>query len=215
MTAAGRVSVERTGILLRPNNARVLYRPFEPPSRERAMKIVARVMELCEPEVERHLTTVLSEFHGRHQRLQHFLLDRFAAVRHQLLTDRPLSESRRQLIGAYFRQEYALESAALFNPSIVWHPDQAGVPEGSRRFVLSLRAVGEGHVSGVGFRSGIVTADGRVGIDPPTGFVTGPPWWPTPSTTRTCFWESSASLAWWTTWWVWCSASSTTLCGSA
>jgi predicted GH43/DUF377 family glycosyl hydrolase len=174
MTAADRVRVERTGIILRPNNARVLYRPFEPPSRERAMKIVARVMELCESEVERQLAAVLSEFHGRHQRLQQFFLDRFEAVRHHLLTDRPLAESQRQLIGAYFTQEYALESAALFNPSIVWHPDQTGVPEGSRRFILSLRAVGEGHVSSVGFRSGLVNADGRIGIDPPTGFVTAP-----------------------------------------
>lgn len=175
MTAAGyRLTVERTGILLRPNNARVLYRPFEPPSRERAMKIVARVMELSDAAVEILLAAVLSEFHGRHQRLQQFFLDRFEVVQQHLLTDRPLAESRRQLIGAYFTQEYALESAALFNPSIVWHPDQAGVPEGSRRFVLSLRAVGEGHVSSVGFRSGLVDADGRISLDSPTGYVTAP-----------------------------------------
>jgi predicted GH43/DUF377 family glycosyl hydrolase len=170
----GPLQVERTGALLRPNNARVLYRPFEPPSRERAMRIVARVMALADPEVEILLGGVLSEFHGRHQRLQQFFLDRFEAVRHHLLSDRPLAESRRQLIGAYFTQEYALESAALFNPSIVWHPDQAGVPAGSRRFILSLRAVGEGHISSVGFRSGTVDAAGVVAIDPPTGFVTAP-----------------------------------------
>jgi len=117
---------------------------------------------------------VLSEFHGRHQRLQQFFLERYEAVRHHLLTDRPLAESRRQVIGAYFTQEYALESAALFNPSIVWHPDQSGVPGGSRRFILSLRAVGEGHISSVGFRSGMVNAEGAVVIDPPTGFVTAP-----------------------------------------
>ena len=167
-------AVERLGILLRPNNARVLYRPFEPPSRERAMKIVARVMELSDTEVEGLVAALLSEFHGRHQRLQQFFLDRFESLRQHLLTDRPLAACRRQLIGGYFTQEYALESAALFNPSIVWHPDQAGVPEGARRFILSLRAVGEGHVSSVGFRSGIVNADGRIGIDPPTGFVTAP-----------------------------------------
>lgn len=174
MTAGGRVAVERTGILLRPNNARVLYRPFEPPSRERAMKIVARVMELSDAEVEILLAAVLSEFHGRHQRLQPFFLDRFEAVRHLLLTDRQLGPGRRQLVGAYFTQEYALESAALFNPSIVWHPDQRGVPAGARRFILSLRSVGEGHVSSVGFRSGLVDAAGGITLDPPTGFVTAP-----------------------------------------
>jgi predicted GH43/DUF377 family glycosyl hydrolase len=171
---AGPLQVERTGTLLRPNNARVLYRPFEPPSRERATRIVARVMALSDPEVEVLLGGVLSEFHGRHQRLQQFFLDRFEAVRHHLLTDRVLADSRRQLVGAYFTQEYALESAALFNPSIVWHPQQAGLPEGGRRFILSLRAVGEGHISSVGFRSGVVDADGRISLDPPTGFVTAP-----------------------------------------
>jgi predicted GH43/DUF377 family glycosyl hydrolase len=168
------IRVERTGILLRPNNARVLYRPFEPPSRERAMKIVSRVMELSDPAVEILLAAVLAEFHGRHQRLQQFFRDRFEAVRSHLLTDRVLGESRQQLIGAYFTQEYALESAALFNPSIVWHPDQSGLAEGARRFVLSLRAVGEGHISSVGFRSGVVAADGRISLDPPSGFVTAP-----------------------------------------
>ena len=81
MTAPGyRLTVERTGVLLRPNNARVLYRPFEPPSRERAMKIVARVMELSDVAVEILLAAVLSEFHGRHQRLQQFFSDRFEVV---------------------------------------------------------------------------------------------------------------------------------------
>ena len=166
--------VERTGILLRPNNARVLYRPFQPPSPQRAMKIVGRIMELEEAAVEGLLADVLAEFHGRHQRLLHFFLERFAAVRQHLLTDRPLSEARRLVIGSYFTQEYALESAALFNPSIVWHPDQAGLPAGTRRFLISLRAIGEGHVSSVGFRAGTVDAAGRVTLAPPTGFVTAP-----------------------------------------
>jgi hypothetical protein len=78
----------------------------------------------------------------RHQRPREFFLHRFDQVRKHLLTDQPVSESRRLLIGSYFTQEYALESAALFNPSMVWHPDQSGLPPGSRRFILSLRATG-------------------------------------------------------------------------
>jgi predicted GH43/DUF377 family glycosyl hydrolase len=166
--------VERTGILLRPNNARVLYRPFEPPSPQRAMRIVGRIMELSEATIEELLAGVLAEFHGRHQRLLQFFQERFEAVRQHLLTDRPLSEARRLVIGSYFTQEYALESAALFNPSIVWHADQAGLPPGARRFLISLRAIGEGHVSSVGFRSGTVDAAGRVTLAAPTGFVTAP-----------------------------------------
>lgn len=94
--------VERTDILLRPNNARVLYRPFEPPSPQRAMKIVGRVMELGEEAVEGLLAGVLAEFHSRHQRLVQFFQERFEAVRHHVLTDRPLSEARRLVIGSYF-----------------------------------------------------------------------------------------------------------------
>jgi predicted GH43/DUF377 family glycosyl hydrolase len=131
-------------------------------------------MALPEPEVEQLLHDVLSEFHGRHQRLLPFLLERFEAVRHHLLTDTPVSESRRLLIGSYFTQEYALESAALFNPSLVWHPDQAGLPAGTRRFIVSLRAVGEGHVSSVGFRCGTIDAGGVIALARPTGFVTAP-----------------------------------------
>ncbi len=99
---------------------------------------------------------------------------RFEAVRRHLLTDTPLSENRRLLIGAYFTQEYALESAALFNPSIVWHPDQSGLAAGSRRFALSLRATGEGHISSITFRSGVVDDDNKITIDEPTRFVTTP-----------------------------------------
>ena len=104
----------------------------------------------------------MREFRERHQRTREFFLHRFEQVREHLLTDQPLSENRRLLIGSYFTQEYALESAALFNPSMVWHPDQSGLPEGSRRFILSLRATGEGHISSITFRSGVIDAENRI-----------------------------------------------------
>src|SRR5207248_5428102 len=110
----------------------------------------------------------------RHQRTREFFLHRFDQVRGRVLTDLPISEGRRLLIGSYFTQEYALESAALFNPSMVWHPDQSGLPEGSRRFILSLRATGEGHISSITFRSGVIDAENRIRIDEPTRFVTAP-----------------------------------------
>ncbi|MEX0670103.1 MAG: glycoside hydrolase family 130 protein [Pirellulales bacterium] len=166
--------VTRTGVLLRPNNARVLYRPFEPTNPQRATRIISRVMELGDHEVDALLGAVLSEFHGRHQRLVNFFQERFESVQHHLLTDKPLTESRRLLIGSYFTQEYALESAALFNPSLVWYPNQEGCPLGTARFIISLRATGEGHVSSVGFRSGTVDAAGTITLAAPTGFVTAP-----------------------------------------
>lgn len=168
------MSVKRTGIVLSPNNRRVVLRPFELPSDDRNVRIIARVSTLSEDEADAQLSHVFEEFHGRHQRPREFFLSRYEAIRHYLLTDAPLTESRRLLLGAYFTQEYALESAALFNPSIVWHPDQSNLAAGSRRFVLSLRAVGEGHISSVTFRSGVIDGNNRISIDEPTKFVTTP-----------------------------------------
>lgn len=168
------MKVGRTAILLKPNKARVLYRPFDVGNAQRAERIAARVMALSETEVEELLPNVLAEFHGRHQRLASFFQARFESVRQYLLTDRPLSHNRQLLIGSYFTQEYALESAALFNPSLVWHPDQRGLPAGSKRFIVSLRATGEGHMSSLCFRSGVIDAGGDITVDEPTGFVTPP-----------------------------------------
>ncbi len=168
------MDVKRSSVLLVPNNRRVLFRPFEPPEADRQLKIVARLMELSEAEVDSLLERVLVEFRGRHQRLTQFFLQRFAAMRHHLLTDRELSENRKLLIGSYFTQEYALESAALFNPSMVFHPDQSGVPAGSKRFILSLRATGEGHLSSICFRSGLVDARGEITLDKPSRYVAAP-----------------------------------------
>lgn len=105
-------------------------------------------------------------------------MTRFEDMRPQIANLEALSETRRLLIGAYFMAEYSLESAALFNPSIVPHPDQSGLAPGSLRFVLSLRATGEGHISSITFRTGVIHSDrspaNRVEVLPAGGFVTEP-----------------------------------------
>ncbi len=166
--------VRRTGIVLRPNNSRVVIRPFEPPSEGRIERIMARVMSLSESDVDAMVGDVMREFYNRHQKTRHFFLNRFDQLRRHMLTDQHLSENRRMLIGSYFTQEYALESAALFNPSMVWHPDQSGLEPGWRRFLVSLRATGEGHISSITFRGGTVDAECRIRMDEPTRFVTAP-----------------------------------------
>ena len=95
----------------------------------------------------------------------------YAKVRRHVFTQRPLSRERQLLIGALFSGEYALESAALFNPSIVPHPDQSGVPAGGLRFIMSLRATGEGHISSIEFRTGNIAPDGSITLDPVSRFV--------------------------------------------
>jgi predicted GH43/DUF377 family glycosyl hydrolase len=152
----------------------VVLRPFQLPSNDRVLRVIGRVCTLSETEVDQQLTNVLNEFHGRHQKPTAYFERRFKEIKHHLLTDSPLSENRRLLLGAYFTQEYALESAALFNPSLVLHPDQANLPAGSRRFAMSLRAVGEGHISSIVFRSGTIDRDLKIEIDEPVRFVTTP-----------------------------------------
>ena len=188
------MQIERTEIVLSPNNRRVVFRPFEPPSDDRKLHVIARLATLSEAEVDSLLEDVLEEFHGRHQKPREFFQQRFDAVRRHLLTDTPLSENRRLLIGAYFTQEYALESAALFNPSIVWHPDQSGLAAGSRRFALSLRATGEGHISSITFRSGVVDDDNKITIDEPTRFVTTPEVVPDAHYEKSLFWRKLVEL---------------------
>jgi len=173
-TGRPQLKVDRTGIVLRPNNSRVVIRPFQPADEHRVERIIGRICALSEDEVQAQLDDLTQEFHGRHQKIRQFLMDRFESVRRLMLTDGPISERRRYLIGAYFTQEYALESAALFNPSMVWAPDQSGVPEGSKRFIISLRATGEGHISSITFRSGLVDHHHKIQMDEPTRFVTVP-----------------------------------------
>src|SRR5207244_10647355 len=120
-------------------------------------------------------------------RLRVFLLKRFEQLRDHLITDQRLSEARQLLLGAYFSQEYSLEAAALFNPSLVPHPDQSDLPEGSVRFVLSLRATGEGHISSIVFRSGVVDCDGGITVNTPTRFVNAGEMVPNPSYDKKLF----------------------------
>jgi len=149
--------------------------------------IIARIMQLPEDRVNRLLCDVGAEFSQRHQGIRTRFLQRFEQVCESIGTDEELSEERKLLIGSYFLAEYSLESAALFNPSIVPHPDQSGLPAGSLRFVLSLRATGEGHISSITFRSGVIHADQRIEILPSTGFLTEPRQIPNPSYEKELF----------------------------
>lgn len=167
--------LNRQALHLRPDPARVVVRPFKPATeprnlnpgdKSRANHIVDRVLALDSEAAAGQLADVLTNFEGRHRRL----LERFEARADEMegafATHAGFTETQRRLVGAYFLLEYAFEAAALFNPSIVAHPDQSGAPEGGRRFILSLRAVGEGHISSLTFRSGTIMADGSLAIDP-------------------------------------------------
>jgi predicted GH43/DUF377 family glycosyl hydrolase len=174
------IHVKRAPTVLEPDQSRVLLRPFSPGGPERTSRIISRIMSLPEDRIGLLLEEISAEFSQRHHDIRNRFLERFEQVREGLLTDENLSEQRRLLIGSYFLAEYSLESAALFNPSIVPHPDQTDLPPGALRFILSLRATGEGHISSTTFRTGIIHSDQRIEVFTPTGFLTEPRQVPNP-----------------------------------
>jgi predicted GH43/DUF377 family glycosyl hydrolase len=165
----------RQPLHLRPDPGRVVVRPFKPATeprdlsptdKSRANHIVDRVLQLEPGSAAVLLKEVLENFEGRHRHLLETFESRAGEMEAVLTPHSILNKTQRCLVGAYFLHEYSFESAALFNPSIVRHPDQSGVNRGAVRIVLSLRAVGEGHISSLTFRSGEVGADGTISIDP-------------------------------------------------
>jgi predicted GH43/DUF377 family glycosyl hydrolase len=175
--------LNRHALYLRPDPARVIVRPFKlateprglnPTDKTRANHIVERVLKLDADAAASQLADVLDNFRGRHRNLLETFELRADDMEETLATQCRFSEVQRQLIGAYFMNEYSFEASALFNPSIVPHPDQSGALPGSVRFVLSLRAVGEGHVSSLTFRAGTIAADGSIAVDPTARLASSP-----------------------------------------
>jgi predicted GH43/DUF377 family glycosyl hydrolase len=175
--------LNRQALYLRPDPARVVVRPFKPATeprdlnptdKSRANHIVDRVMALDADATKHQLAEVLENFQGRHRNLLQTFEARADDMEEALNPHAVFTRMQRQLIGAYFLHEYSFEASALFNPSIVAHPDQSGAPAGGLRFILSLRAVGEGHVSSLTFRSGTIAANGTVSVDPTARLASTP-----------------------------------------
>ena len=181
------VRIHRHKIQFLPDSSRVLIRPFIPLDSKRIANILSRIFTLSEEETRAELAKVMSEFAGRHMDIEKVLLRHFAKVQRHLPTGKVLSKTRQLFIGSLFIGEYALESAALFNPSIVPHPDQSGLSDGALRVVISLRATGEGHISSIEFRSGVIDASGGITIDPVSRYVTAPELVPNPTYDKTSF----------------------------
>ena len=152
--------------------SRVLGRLFVPghehftEAESRATSVLGSVLALHEDVVVTTLEDVRARYADRHRDLAQLLRRSFDQIEHRIPRAQALSTEREQLLGAWFTQEYALEAAALFNPSAVPHPDQSGLVEGELRFILSLRSVGEGHLSSIAFHAGVVGVDGTVRLDP-------------------------------------------------
>lgn len=175
-----KISIRRHPFTLEPRCERVILRPFVPSDDVHIHAIIDRTLALTEEEVETSMESLGTLFGGRHRDLDSILLLHYERVSSFLGTATPVSRSRRLLIGAQFSGEYSLECAALFNPSIVLHPDQTDAPLGGVRFILSLRSVGEGHISSIQFRQGTIDGCGEIMLDPPSGFASLPGIQPNP-----------------------------------
>lgn len=164
---------------LHADPSRVVLRPFHlgwqaknaPGSR--ALKLIADVAALTEEQVEAEYARVRQDFVARHWQTERMFEERFEELDGSAGVDGSnFSPTRKRLIGAFFCHEYTYAAAALMNPSIVPHPDQSGIANGAVRFVMSLRAVGEGHISSVAFREGIAEPDGSFSLWPQSAFAT-------------------------------------------
>ncbi|WP_441962310.1 glycoside hydrolase family 130 protein [Mycolicibacterium houstonense] len=178
MTSIRPVTPIRSPQWLRADRSRVITRLFVPGQEgfelqeSRAGKVLARILEFDEADVRTALDDVLRRHGNRHRNLVGTFRRHADELADRLAPGTELSEARMLLLGAVFTNEYAIEGAALCNPSIVVHPDQSGTPAGSARFVMSVRGIGEGHRSSIGFRTGSVDDAGHVVVDDPSRFAT-------------------------------------------
>ncbi|MDF1591649.1 MAG: glycoside hydrolase family 130 protein [Desulfobacterales bacterium] len=169
-----KLKVKRKANKIVGDTSRVITRLHLPDESYRISKIIQRIMRLPDAAAENLIAQIMIDFSGRHADIGHIFERHLKEVKAYLPRDAMLSDVQKALIGAYFTKEYSIESAALFNPSIVPHPDQSHLNKGSLRFIMSLRATGEGHVSSIVFRSGILDRYNRILFDPISDFVETP-----------------------------------------
>jgi predicted GH43/DUF377 family glycosyl hydrolase len=166
-----KVAVNRLSQRIEPDPRRTIARFFNPGGDPRARAIVERVSRLPENEASALLRRVEEEFGKKHRKIREIFLEHYQAVRAFVSPATEVSETRQLLIGAYFTMEYSVESAALFNPSMVPARNQSGLPQGSTRFAMSLRATGEGHVSSIVFLRGVIDKDCNISVDERSPFL--------------------------------------------
>jgi predicted GH43/DUF377 family glycosyl hydrolase len=161
-----RIAVKHDKTRLKGDSSRVVTRLHLPNPVSRIQRIIQRVANFDDTAAEKLLENLVDDFSRRHKDIGGVFSLHFEKVKKHLPPETTLSATKEALIGACFTMEYAIEAAALFNPSIVLHPDQTGIDNGCIRFIMSLRATGEGHVSSIVFRTGVLTRRNEVMYDP-------------------------------------------------
>lgn len=170
MATTTQPKVRRLSEVFTSDDSRVITRFFVVGGEDRIKNIIDRTLALSDDEVVILLEKVMEGFASRHKGVENALYENYLRIESYIEGDVSISPTRQLLLGAYFTMEYSIESAALFNPSIVPHYDQSGLPEGATRFIMSLRATGEGHVSSIVFRTGVCEPNDEVTFNPPSKF---------------------------------------------
>ncbi len=165
------ITVKRTKISIVPDPARVILKSFIPGDKNRMQQIFKRILTMTDQQVNQQLEILMKGFQRRHKKFKQALLHNYEIATKALDNEIQVSEERRLLFGAFFSNEYSIESAAFFNPSMVPHDNQSNIPEGATHFIMSLRAVGEGHISSIAFRTGIIDKDNEITINPVSRFI--------------------------------------------
>ena len=168
------MKVEKTHLLLKPDPGKVLLRNFEPASENQKANIIKRILNLSGSEASDEYEKISREFSRRHRNTSELFSKRYDQLAENIPAGSDLSRTKQLLIGASFSMEYSLESTALFNPSIVWHPDESHLDAGSKRFIISLRAVGEGHISSIVFREGVLDNHNNISLEESGKFISSP-----------------------------------------
>ncbi len=168
------MQINRSNIQIKANPNRVIINFLDlgvnTNNTSRVNRLIDTVLAIPEKELNGIYEEIKNNFASRHSNFEHYLKKNFKIVQTELPKDIVISEIRSLVLGAYFSKEYSIQSAALFNPSMVAHPNQNGLETGEKRFIISLRSVGEGHISSIEFRSGIVDAKGNISLDIETAF---------------------------------------------
>ena len=168
-----RITVNRKKERIYPDSKRVITRFFDH-GEIKAKAIVKKIVNMNEEEADNSVNLILREFAKRHRNITQIFLTNYAKTFHHLsrvIGNQEISFTKKLLIGSYFTMEYSIESAALFNPSVVEHPDQSGLESGQKRIIVSFRATGESHISSIVFRSGIIDKDFNIMLDHPGNYV--------------------------------------------
>ena len=165
------IAVRRQSALFQPDPKRVIARFYIPGGPAEAQRIIRSILAMPEERASQHSAQVLRSFSGRHRNIYQVFLSHFGRVDHWVremgFNSQEISEQKKMFIGSYFTMEYSVESAAFFNPSIVEDPFQENIEKDHKKVILSFRATGEGHISSIEFRQGVLDKENVLHVEPP------------------------------------------------